>query len=61
MNNTLDNFSYGYNDKVLNFWIDRMGQNEEFFRQVMDNEKFGQLVNDYVMRQVYQRFRERTT
>lgn len=57
LNNTLDNFSYGYNDKVLNFWIDRMSQNEELFRQVMDNEKFGQLVNDYVMKQVYQRFR----
>jgi hypothetical protein len=34
-----------------------MGQNEEFFRQVMDNQKFGQLVNDYIMKQVYQRFR----
>lgn len=55
--NTLENFSYGYNDKALNIWIDRMGQNEDFFRQVMDNPKFGQLVNDYVMRQVYQRFR----
>jgi type I restriction enzyme R subunit len=55
--NTLENFSYGYNDKALNIWIDRMGQNEEFFRQVMDNQKFGQLVNDYIMKQVYQRFR----
>jgi type I restriction enzyme R subunit len=56
--NTMENFAFGYNDKVLNFWIDRMSQNEEFFRQVMDNEKFGKLVNDYVMRQVYQRFRQ---
>lgn len=56
--NTLENFAYGYNDKALNFWIERMSQNEEFFRQVMDNDKFGKLVNDYVMRQVYQRFRQ---
>lgn len=55
--NTLENFSYGYNDKALNIWIERMGQNEEFFRQIMDNQNFGKLVNDYVMKQVYQRFR----
>lgn len=55
--NTMENFRYGFDEKVINMWIDRMGQNTEFFHQVMDNPKFSALVNDYVMRQVYQRLR----
>lgn len=59
MSNTVDNFKYGFEDVVIAKWIDRMDQNQEFFKNIMDNDKISGLINDYVMREVYKRLRSR--
>ena len=55
--NTVDNFKYGFDDVVITKWIERMDQNQEFFKNIMDNEKVSGMINDYVMREVYRRLR----
>ena len=59
--NTIENFQYGFNDVVLGKWIDRMGLNEVFFKNLMDNEKLSAMVNQYVMKQVYERLKAGAT
>jgi len=55
--NTVDNFKYGFDDVVLGKWIERMDQNHEFFKNIMDNDKISGMINDYVMKEVYRRLR----
>lgn len=55
--NTVENFKYGFDDVVLIKWIERMDQNKDFFKNIMDNERVSSLINDYVMREVYRRLR----
>ncbi|MDQ3845967.1 MAG: type I restriction endonuclease subunit R, partial [Bacteroidota bacterium] len=55
--NTMENFKYGFDDVVITKWIERMDQNQDFFKNIMDNEKISGLINDYVMKEVYRRLR----
>jgi len=55
--NTMENFKYGFDDVVISKWIERMDQNQDFFKNIMDNEKISSMINDYVMKEVYRRLR----
>jgi type I restriction enzyme, R subunit len=55
--NTVDNFRYGFDDVVITKWIERMDQNQEFFKNIMDNELVSGMIYEYVMREVYRRLR----
>lgn len=55
--NTVENFKYGFDDMVLTKWIERMDLNQEFFKNIMDNDKLSAMVNQYLMKEVYNRLR----
>jgi type I restriction enzyme, R subunit len=54
-NNSIDNFKFPFDDKILGMWIDRMGYNQEFFKNMMDNNTIQNVVNNFVMNEVYRR------
>jgi type I restriction enzyme R subunit len=57
-NNTQENFRYGFNEKFMDVVIERMGQNQELFAKLMDDEKLSRIVKDMLMDKVYRRARE---
>ncbi len=56
--NTVENFKYGFNDAFLEKLIERMDQNQEIFKRIMDDKTFADIVKDYLLRKVYKRLRE---
>lgn len=57
-NNSIDNFKYGFADAFLNKLIERMDANQEIFGRIMDDEEFGSLVSDWMLKKVYSRMNE---
>lgn len=57
-NNTQENFRYGFNEKFMDVVIERMGQNQELFAKLMDDEKLSRIVKGMLMDKVYRRARE---
>ncbi|MCD4671652.1 MAG: DEAD/DEAH box helicase family protein, partial [Anaerolineaceae bacterium] len=57
-NNSIDNFRYGFADAFLNKLIERMDTNQEIFGRIMDDEEFGSLVRDWMLKKVYSRMNE---
>ncbi|MBN1536523.1 MAG: type I restriction endonuclease subunit R [Anaerolineales bacterium] len=57
-NNSIDNFKYGFDDAFLTKLIDRMDANQEIFGRIMDDEEFGTLVRDWMLKKVYSRINE---
>ncbi len=56
--NTLDGFSYVFNKKIEDLFVDRMGQNEVLTSKFLNDGDFKKVVSDYLMKQVYERIRE---
>lgn len=54
-NNPIGNFKYGFDEVFLKKLIDRMDANQDIFARIMDDEEFGSLVRDWMLRKVYQR------
>jgi len=55
--NTLDNYKYVFEDIFMDILIDRMGQNQDIFTKMMDNNDFGLLVKDMIMKKTYNRLK----
>jgi type I restriction enzyme R subunit len=52
---TIDNFKFPFTDAFTNKVIDRMDQNTDIFKRIMDNGDFSALVSNFILKQVYQR------
>ena len=57
-NNSIDNFKYGFDEAFLMKLIDRMDANQDIFGRIMDDEEFGTLVRDWMLKKVYKRINE---
>jgi type I restriction enzyme R subunit len=55
--NTIDNFKFGFDDVFMDKLISRMEQNQDIFAKMMDDNEFGGLVRDYMLKKVYDRLR----
>lgn len=51
--NKMDTFKYAFNDKFIDKLIERMDQNKEIFERILDDEVFGGLVKELMMKKVY--------
>jgi len=56
--NSIDNFKYGFEEVFLTKLIERMDANHEIFGRIMDDEEFGTLVRDWMLKKVYSRNNE---
>ncbi len=54
-NNSLSNFKFGFEDAFMDKLIARMEQNQDIFTKMMDDNDFGGLVKDYMLKKVYGR------
>jgi hypothetical protein len=55
VNNDIDNFKFGFDDVLLDKFVDRMEQNEEFFQKFIKNGDFNKLIGDYLLKRVYKK------
>lgn len=53
--NTKDNFSYVLSDAVMRTLINRMEQNQDIFKKIMDDDEFKNVVWRYLLDRVYDR------
>jgi len=53
--NSIDNFKYGFEEVFLTKLIEHMDANHEIFGRIMDDEEFGTLVRDWMLKKVYSR------
>jgi type I restriction enzyme R subunit len=56
--NTLENFSYVFNNKIKGLFIDRMDQNEKIADKFFNDDEFNKVVSEYLMKQVYDQIRD---
>lgn len=54
-NNTIENFKYGFDDLFYNKVIERMSQNEEIFKKIMDSKEFANVVKNIILKSVYEK------
>ncbi len=59
-NNPVEHFRYTFNDTFMNIVVDRMNQNQSFCERILDDEKFGNRLKDFLIDVVYERLRELT-
>jgi len=57
-NNPISNFKYGFDEAFLNKLIKRMDDNQDIFARIMDDDEFGSLVRDWMLKKVYKRIVE---
>jgi len=57
-NNSIDNFKFGFEDMFLNKLIERMDSNQDIFTKIMDDKSFGDVVKEWMLYKVYNRFNE---
>lgn len=57
--NTMANFKFGFDDVFMDKLIGRMEQNQDIFGKIMDDQDFGALVKDYMLKKVYERLNEK--
>ncbi len=55
--NSIDNFKFGFDDVFMDKLISRMEQNQDIFAKMMDDNEFGGMVRDYMLKKVYERLR----
>lgn len=53
--NTMENFKFGFEDKFMDTTISRMEQNQDIFTKMMNDKEFGSIVQNYLMKKVYNR------
>lgn len=56
--NKIDTFKFAFYDKFIDKLIGRMDQNQEIFEKVLEDQAFGDLVKELMMRKVYMRMNE---
>jgi type I restriction enzyme, R subunit len=56
--NKLDTFKYAFEELFIDKLIERMDQNQEIFEKVLENQSFGGLVKELMMKKVYARLNE---
>lgn len=52
-NNTKDNFKFAFERSFMNFVIDRMNTNQEFFMKILENDEFKAYIMSDMMDEVY--------
>lgn len=52
-NNTKENFKFAFEKTFINFVIDRMSSNEEFFLKILENDEFKTVIMEDMMNEVY--------
>lgn len=57
-NNTLENFSFGFDEVFMTTLIDRMDMNQDIFKMILDDKEFGGKVKRYLLKEVYEKLRE---
>ncbi len=55
VNNEIGNFKYGFDDVLMNKFVDRMEQNEDFFQKFIKNKEFRDIIGEYLLKRVYKR------
>lgn len=56
--NKLDTFKYAFEEMFVDKLIDRMDQNQEIFEKILEDQSFGRLVKELMMKKVYARLNE---
>lgn len=56
--NKLDTFKYAFEAMFIDKLIERMDQNQEIFEKILENQSFGGLVKELMMKKVYVRLNE---
>lgn len=56
--NQLDTFKYAFNDLFVEALIGRMEQNQEMFEKILEDQAFGDLVKELLMKKVYKKLNE---
>lgn len=54
-NNTIENFKFGFEEIFFHKLIDRMEQNEEIFKRIMDDNAFASIIKEHMLNKVYER------
>jgi type I restriction enzyme, R subunit len=57
-NNTIENFKFGFDEVFLHKLIDRMEQNEEIFKRIMDDNTFAAIIKEHMLNKVYSRIND---
>ncbi|HIO96920.1 MAG TPA: type I restriction endonuclease subunit R, partial [Leucothrix sp.] len=57
--NPLDTFKYAFEEMFIDKLIERMDQNQEIFEKILENQSFGGLVKELMMKKVYARLHDR--
>ncbi len=52
-NNTKENFRFAFEKSFMNFVIDRMSSNQEFFMKILENNEFKTVIMEEMMNEVY--------
>ncbi|MBI4652382.1 hypothetical protein HY745_14120 [Candidatus Desantisbacteria bacterium] len=56
--NSMENFKYGFEDVFLTKLIERMDQNQDIFKKIMDDKAFAGVIKEYLLKRVYKRLNE---
>jgi type I restriction enzyme R subunit len=56
--NKLDTFKYAFEEMFIDKLIERMDQNQEIFEKILEDQSFGGLVKELMMKKVYARMNE---
>lgn len=59
--NKLDTFKYAFEEMFIDKLIERMDQNQEIFEKIIEDQSFGGLVKELMMKRIYERFKKTTT
>lgn len=52
-NNTKENFKFAFEKTFMNFVIDRMSSNQEFFMKILENDEFKSYIMEDMLNEVY--------
>ncbi len=55
--NTLENFKFGFDDLYRHFLLERRDQNEDIFKRLFEDKDFGGLVQEWMLKRVYDTLR----
>jgi len=56
--NKLDTFKYAFEEMFIDKLIERMDQNQEIFEKILEDQTFGSLVKELMMKKVYAKLNE---
>ena len=56
--NKMDTFKYAFEEMFIDKLIERMDQNQEIFEKILENQSFGGLVKELMMKKVYAKLNE---